>query len=208
MTPPRPPGIILAGGRSSRMGSDKRFALLGKTPMIAGIIDRLRPQVCDLAINAAADADLDFGLPLVPDTIGTYAGPLAGVAAGLRYAARHHPQATHLLSVPADSPFFPRDLGTRLSAALDRPDAIAVASSGGHMHPVFALWPLGLADDLEDWLADPQNRKLTVFIARHPHHVLDFATIDTVAGQLDPFFNINTPDDLAHAQNFLEGLNP
>ncbi|MGV8936719.1 MAG: molybdenum cofactor guanylyltransferase MobA [Allorhizobium sp.] len=208
MTAQRPPGIILAGGRSSRMGSDKRLALLGKTPMIAAIIERLRPQVSCLAINAPTDAALNFGLPLVPDTIGGHAGPLAGVAAALRCAARRHPQATHLLSVPADSPFFPRDLGSRLSAAIDRPEAIAVAGSCGHMHPVFALWPLSLADDLEGWLEDPKNRKLTFFIARHPNHLVDFPTIDTAAGPLDPFFNINTPDDLSRAHAFLEGMSP
>jgi molybdopterin-guanine dinucleotide biosynthesis protein A len=92
----------------------------------------------------------------------------------------------------------------RLEGAAAAPDQIVLAASAGRVHPVVALWPLSLADDLEAWLTEPENRKLQAFIARHPSIAVDFPLLATPAGDLDPFFNVNTPDDLATAERFLE----
>lgn len=200
----RTPGVILAGGLSRRMGENKAAVLLGGKTMIRHVAERLAPQVSSLAVNAPDLADVALDLPLVPDTIAGHPGPLAGVLAGLRHAEKLAPRPRHIVTVPADTPFLPRDLVARLEAALPADNAIVVASSAGRWHPVIALWPLSLADDLEEWLADPGNRKLQVFIARHPSTSIDFAPIDTKHGQLDPFFNVNTPDDLARARTFLK----
>lgn len=200
----RPPGIILAGGLSRRMGENKAAVLFGGKTMIRHVAERLAPQVSSLAVNAPEGADAALGLPLVPDTISGHPGPLAGVLAGLRHAENLMPKPRHIVTAPADTPFLPPDLVERLEAALPADDAIVVASSAGRWHPVVALWPLTLADDLEEWLADPGNRKLQAFIARHPSTAVDFPPIETKRGPLDPFYNVNTPDELAFAKAFLE----
>lgn len=200
------PALILAGGLSRRMGRDKASAELAGKPMIVRVAERLRPQVGALAINAPEDFAVGVDLPLVPDTIGGHPGPLAGVLAGLRRAAAITPAATHLLTVPADTPFLPLDLVARLEGAAAAPDQIVLAASDGQVHPVVALWPLSLADDLETWLAEPENRKLQAFIARHASLAVDFPLLATPAGSLDPFFNVNTPDDFATAERFIEVL--
>lgn len=199
-----PPAIILAGGLSRRMGRDKATLALGGRPMIGYVAERVRPQVTSLAINAPGEFAGGLGLPLVPDTITGHQGPLAGVLAGLRYAATLEQRESHLLTVPADTPFLPRDLVSRMTAALPTADAIILAASAGRLHPVVALWPLTLAGELERWLQEPGNRKLQGFIARHPSVVVDFEMSETKLGPLDPFFNVNTPDDLARAEAFLE----
>ena len=201
----QPPALILAGGASRRMGRDKATAILSGQTMIARIVERLAPQVMSLAINAPQGSFLDLGLPLVPDTIADRPGPLAGVLAGLRHAATTG-SATHLLTVPADTPFLPRNLAATLCAAAADPQRIVLAASAGQVHPVVALWPLSLADDLETWLTDPDNRRLQAFIVRHPSLAVDFPLVETPAGPLDPFFNVNTPADLLSAERYLEAL--
>ncbi len=200
------PALILAGGLSRRMGRDKPSADLAGKPMIARVAERLRPQVGAMAINAPEGFAAGIDLPLVPDTMAGHPGPLAGVLAGLRHAAAMTPGTPHLLTVPADTPFLPLDLVTRLESAAGAPDQIVLAASAGQVHPVVALWPLSLADDLEAWLADPGNRRLQAFIARHPSIAVDFPALATSVGNLDPFFNVNTPDDLATAERLLEVL--
>ncbi|MDI6838932.1 MAG: molybdenum cofactor guanylyltransferase MobA [Rhizobiaceae bacterium] len=200
----RSPGIILAGGLSRRMGENKAAVLLGGKTMIRHVAERLAPQVSSLVVNAPEGADAGLGLPLVPDTIAGHPGPLAGVLAGLRHAEKLARPPRHIVTVPADTPFLPRDLVERLEAALPADDAIVVASSMGRSHPVIALWPIAVADDLEEWLADPGNRRLQAFIARHPSAAVDFPPIETKRGPLDPFYNVNTPDELALAKAFLE----
>lgn len=208
MDAPRPPALILAGGLSRRMGRDKRQAELGNRPLLVHVLERLRPQVGSLAINAPQPLAIDPGLPLVSDTLPDHPGPLAGVLAGLRHAAATRPDGSHLLTVPADTPFLPHDLVARLTKAADDPAAIVVAASQGRAHPVVALWPLSLADDLETWLGDPDNRRLQAFIERHPNRAVAFASMSTAIGDLDPFFNVNTPDDLASAERFLKARAP
>ena len=199
------PGLILAGGRSQRMGRNKALVPLGGEPLLGHVVHRLTPQVRHLLLNAEAHWAEAFGMPLVEDTLPGHQGPLAGVLAGLRRITSREPTTTHLLTVPADSPFFPVDLAHRLAQAItSAAPAIAVATSGGAMHPVFALWPMALADDLENWLKNPENRRIKAFFARHTTVEIDFPMIETVHRPLDPFFNINTPADLALAEDFME----
>jgi len=201
-----PPAIILAGGLSRRMGRDKATLALGGRPLIGHVAERILPQVSSLAINAPEEFAGGLGLPLVPDTIAGHQGPLAGVLAGLHYAATLEQRPSHLLTVPADTPFLPRDLVSRMTAALPGADAIILAASAGRLHPVVALWPLTLHEELERWLEEPDNRKLQGFVARHPSVAVEFEMTETRLGPLDPFFNVNTPDDAARAEALLEGF--
>lgn len=198
------PGLILAGGRSQRMGRNKALVPLGGEPLLGHVLHRLKPQVSHILLNAQAEWADVFGLPLVEDTLPDHQGPLAGVLAGLRAIGTGEPATTHLLTVPADSPFFPVELAGNLAQAIMDEDTIAVATSGGNMHPVFALWPIAIADDLELWLNDPDNRRIKSFFARHRLIEVSFDMVDTANGSFDPFFNINTPKDLALAQDLME----
>ncbi|MCL6708129.1 molybdenum cofactor guanylyltransferase [Pseudomonas sp. R2.Fl] len=190
--------VILAGGLSRRMGADKAGISLAGRPLVAHVAERIAPQARRLMVNAPAGTDLPY--PLLPDTLPDRPGPLAGILAAMRHAESLG--AAKVLTVPVDTPFLPRDLAERLATA-STGDTIAVASSGGRIHPVAALWPAALASDLETWLAEPDHRRLTDFLARHPVVGVDFA-LDPV----DPFFNVNTPDDLARAETLLTELHP
>jgi len=202
----RPPGLILAGGRSSRMGADKAFLDIGGDTILAHVVRRLGPQVSEITLNAPAEFPNPLGLRLLPDRIGGQIGPLAGVFSGLRDMRARGPGATHLLTVPSDSPFVPLDLVRRLEAGADDPNAIVIAVSDGRDHPVFGLWPVSIADDLGSWLAGPDNRRIRDFLQRHPLVTVEFAMIGTPHGLLDPFFNINTPEDLQEARRFAQEL--
>lgn len=191
-------GLVLAGGLARRMGGgDKCLAPLAGRPLLAHILDRLMPQVGAVALNANGDPArfAAFGLPVVPDGVPGFAGPLAGVLAGLDRARERHPAASHVLTVAGDAPFLPRDLAARLAAALagDAAD-IATAASGRRSHPVFALWPVALAADLRRALVDDDVRKVDRFTAGYRLATVTFA--DT---PVDPFFNVNTGEDLEAA---------
>jgi len=201
----RPPGLVLAGGRSSRMGADKAFLDIGGDTILAHVVRRLGPQVSEITLNAPAEFPNPLGLRLVPDRISGQIGPLAGVFSGLRDMRARGPGATHLLTVPSDSPFVPLDLVRRLEAGAGDPNAIVIAVSDGRDHPVFGLWPVSIADDLGSWLAGPDNRRIRDFLRRHPLVTVEFAMIETPHGLLDPFFNINTPEDVAEAERLLAG---
>ncbi len=188
-------GLILAGGLGRRMSSDGRGAnkalqpLRGR-PLIAHVIQRLAPQVGSLLLNVnqQPEAFARFGLPMVADQITGFAGPLAGMHAGLGMAT-----TPWVLTCPCDTPFLPDDLGTRLAEALDRGDHdLAVARTGAQPHPVFALMARHLHDDLTQWLAQG-GRKIDAWYARLRVVEVDF--IDPA-----PFLNINTPDELAQQQ--------
>ena len=204
-------GIILAGGLARRMGGgDKTLKLIGGRPMLAMVIDRIAPQVAALAINANGDPErfAAFDLPVVADTIGGFAGPLAGILAGMYWAKTNHPDCRYLASVAGDTPFFPADLVTRLAdgcGATD--DTIALAASAEGVHPVFGLWPLALADDLEDFLTKGDNRKILAFTDRYVRLNVPFDHIDLADGAaLDPFFNINAPEDVTRAEAIVLAL--
>lgn len=197
-----PPALILAGGKSSRMGEEKTLLTIGSDTILRHIVRRLMPQVAAVYLNAPTTFMELPELPRVPDTVDGQVGPLAGVLAGLRHEKGSHPDQTHLLTVPSDSPFLPTNLVSQLSAAVRKNNDVVIASSGGRDHPVFGLWPVSLADDLEAWLADPDNRRIHAFLRRHPTMTVDFPFKETLQGLLDPFLNINMPGDLELARRF------
>lgn len=195
-------GLLLAGGLGRRMGGgDKCLRLLGGRAMLCHVVERAAPQVDTLVLNANGDPArfADYGLPVVPDPIPGFPGPLAGILAGLEWAAVHRPGSPWLLSIAADTPFFPRDLAARLLAAVTAEEAdLALAASAGKAHPVFGLWPVRLAADLRRALVEEGMRKVGQWAARR-HLVL----VDFPAAPVDPFFNANRPDDLAEAERLL-----
>ena len=191
-------GLILAGGQGRRMGGDKALRLLGGKPLLGHAITRASPQVGPLAISANGSVRLaDFGLPILADGVPSFAGPLAGILAGLDWAAALG--VALIASFPCDAPFFPLDLVARLAEARQREGAVlACATSAGRMHPVFGLWPTSLRAALRVALRDDGIRKVADWCARYR-----VATVDFPAAPFDPFFNINTPEDLAEAETLL-----
>lgn len=199
----RPPAVILAGGLSRRMGHDKAQVALQGTPLALRVVERLKPQVSTVYLNASEDHPLATHLPLIPDTRPDKPGPLAGVLAGLKHLAERPEPPTHLLTSPCDTPFLPTDLAELLVSKAET-DTIVLAGSGGRTHPITALWPLSLAYDLEAWLSDPAHRRVFDFVARHQAKTVDFAPFQGPLGSVDPFFNVNTPEDLDTARAILE----
>ena len=204
----RPLGVILAGGLARRMGGgDKSLLSLGASCRVLDqVIARLGEQVDQMVLNANGDpARFDeFGLPVVADSLDGFLGPLAGVLAGLDYAAEHG--FDHIVSVAADTPFFPTNLVSALETAskhMDVPIALAATKiEGGETvrHPTFGLWPVALRDDLRSALQDGL-RKVVLWTDQHgaETHVFE-------SGEIDPFFNINTPEDLELANKMMETL--
>ena len=192
-------GVILAGGQSRRMGGgDKGLLELAGKPMLAHVIDRLAPQVGRLIINANGDPArfAAFGLPVVADTVAGFAGPLAGVLAGMRWSRANAPAARWIATAAGDAPLLPVDLVARcLEAVEDRPGAIALAQSAGELHPVIGVWPVALADDLEAQLAGGV-RKVLHWTDRHGTVPVAFPMLRLCDIEIDPFFNANTPQDL------------
>lgn len=191
-------GCVLAGGQSRRMGGgDKSLLDVGGGTMLDIILARLAPQVPVMVLNANGDSSrfAHTGLDVVPDPVGEFAGPLAGVLAGLIHAKRRAAGVTHVVSVAGDTPFFPRTLVSRLCSAVPtKKPVIALASSCNKLHPVFGLWPVALCDDLRNWLETGQSGKVLAFVDRHDSVEVYFET-DADTG-LDPFFNANKPEDL------------
>jgi molybdopterin-guanine dinucleotide biosynthesis protein A len=192
-------GVLLAGGQSRRMGGgDKGLLELAGRPMLAHVICRLMPQVGRAVINANGDpARFDaFGLPVVPDTIGGFVGPLAGVLAGMRWAAANTPEARWVVTAAGDAPLLPSDLVQRLLKAISkRPGAIALAQSHGELHPVIGLWPVALAQDLEEQLRGGV-RKVLAWTDKHGTVPVPFPPAHVCGIDIDPFFNANTPQEL------------
>jgi molybdenum cofactor guanylyltransferase len=198
-------GLLLAGGQSRRMGGgDKALRLLGGRTLLAHIVERLRPQVAALVLNANGDPArfAGFELPVVADEVPDFAGPLAGVLAGLDWVAAHRPDLSHVASVATDAPFLPKDLVARFVAALKEADAdLACAASGGRAHPVFGLWPVRLKEDLRGALFAEGIRKVDLWTARHR-----LVTVSFPDRPVDPFFNANRPDDLEAAAALLGAI--
>ena len=190
-------GVVLAGGLARRMGGgDKPLQMLHGRTLLDHVIARVRPQVAGMVLNANGDPArfAAWGLPVVADTIADHPGPLAGVLAGLRWAQAMRPDVTDLLSVPADTPVLPQDLVVRLLAGRAAAGVgLACAASGGWTHPVVGLWPVGVADALEAALRAGE-RKIDRFTATQG--VVDVAF---PIGVIDPFFNVNSPEELAQA---------
>lgn len=200
MTADRPAvvGLLLAGGLGRRMGGvDKSLQNLCGRPLLAHALERLGPQVEVMVVNANGDPQrfAAFGLPVVADGVGGFAGPLAGILAGLEWARDHAPGCPWVVSIPTDAPFVPRDLVARLAVAVTEGDAeLGCAMSGGRTHPVFGLWPVRLAGDLRRALVEEDIRKIDRWTARYRIAYGEWPT-----EPVDPFFNVNTLDDLAEA---------
>ena len=198
------PGIILAGGLSRRMGGgDKGLLMLGKTSIIERVIDKVSPQVGSLAININGDSSRfpDYKLPIIPDSIKGYLGPLSGILAGMEWAFKNGNR--YIATVAADTPFLPDDFIKRLHAMVKSKNLnIGIAASrilstdDVFMHPTFGIWEVCLKDDLRDALAN-DTRKIMFWAKKFK---LDYYYFDTSDKLSDPFFNINTPDDLAKAK--------
>ena len=195
-------GLLLAGGQSRRMGGgDKALRPLGGIPLIDRVIERLRPQVNALVLNVNGDPArfARLGLPVAADSVPGFAGPLAGVLAGLDWAFSHRSDCPYVVSVATDAPFLPIDLVARLAQGLDEGSAdLACAASGGRPHPVFGLWPVRLRYDLRRALVDQAIRKVDLWTARHRLTTVPFAD-----HPVDPFFNANRPEDLETAAALL-----
>ena len=194
-------GSVLAGGQSRRMGEDKaRLRLTGKT-LLDRAIERLKPQAASLIINVHEEADdlHTYGLPVVTDAQGHHMGPLAGILASLRWAKENN--IAWIATAAVDTPFFPKDLVERLAAAA-RTKTMAVASSGGRLHPVFGLWRATLASEL------------ALFIESGPRSVLhwvqshDAGIAEWPIEPYDPFFNINQPADMTRAIEIVNEFSP
>ena len=202
--PPPVVGVLLAGGQARRMGGgDKCLQALGGRPILAQVIERARPQVRALLLNANGDPSrfAAFGLPVAEDVVAGFAGPLAGVLTGMEWAREHHPACPWIATVATDTPFLPADLVARLLAAVEGEGAdLACAASGGRAHPVFGLWPVRLASDLRRAMTEDDVRKVDVWTARHRLVQVDFPV-----EPFDPFFNTNRPEDLARAEALLAG---
>jgi molybdopterin-guanine dinucleotide biosynthesis protein A len=195
-----PPCVILAGGLARRMGGgDKPLRHIGGRTILDHVVARIGPQCSKLALNANGDPArfAQWPLPVIADSVEGFVGPLAGVLAGMDWAAS---QGEWLLSVAADCPFLPLDLVSSLAAAQLQHDAdIVVASSGAQAHPVIALWRAALREDLRRALVEEQIRKIDRWTARYK-----VAHVEWPIEPIDPFFNANTPEDLAIAEAFLK----
>lgn len=196
-------GVLLAGGQSRRMGGgDKGLLPFGGGTLMGHVIGRLEPQVDAIIINANGDHRRfsRYNLPVVADPCEGFAGPLAGVLAGMIWAQAMRPHALWLATAACDTPFFPEDYVIRLLEATGgRYPAIALSASGGQVHPVFGLWPVALAADLSEALGSG-TRKVLDWTSRHPTVTFEFKAIEADGHQIDPFFNANTPEELAQAE--------
>ena len=200
---PATPGVLLAGGLARRMGGgDKPMRQIGGRTILRRVIARLEPQCDGLILNANGDPArfASFGLPVIADSVANFPGPLAGILAGLDWAAENRPDAEWVLSAAADCPFLPRDLVARLQRArIEQNAELAVAASGGQSHPVIGLWSVGLREELRHALVKEDIRKIDRWTARYP-----LATVTWPTEPVDPFFNANTVNDLAEAARLAE----
>ncbi|HEX3996395.1 MAG TPA: molybdenum cofactor guanylyltransferase MobA [Acetobacteraceae bacterium] len=195
-------GAILAGGLARRLGGgDKTLRQVGGDTVLARLIERLRPTVTRLIINANDNPErfAAHGLPIVPDTLPDHPGPLAGVLAALDWTAASEPSVAWVVTAPGDAPFLPKDLVTRLHEACRREGAqLACAGSLGRTHPVVALWPVSIRHELRQVLTERGIRRIDRFTEPYKRAVVEWN-----ATPVDPFFNVNTPEDLAEADRLV-----
>jgi molybdopterin-guanine dinucleotide biosynthesis protein A len=205
MTTGYPPtlGLVLAGGLARRMGGgDKAFLKIGGKTILERALARFRPQCTGLILNANGDPKRfdGYNLPVVADDIPDFAGPLAGILAGLDWAEKNAPHIEWIASVPGDCPFLPHDLVPLLHAArIKEAKALACARSGDWRHPVAGIWPVTLRTDLRHALAEEGLHKIEVWTGRHGVAIAEWPN-----KPIDPFFNVNTPEDLAKAEDLAE----
>jgi molybdenum cofactor guanylyltransferase len=195
---------VLAGGLARRMGGgDKARIEIGGVSILDRVLATLSAHCPRIVINANGDPARfeDTGLPVVPDNVEGHPGPLAGVLAGLDWLAGQKLGIEWMVSVPGDCPFLPDDLVERLHSARRQAGVpLACARSGEWRHPVVALWPVALREDLRKALVEDDIRKIELWTARH-----GVATVDWPADPVDPFLNVNTPEDVARAEQMAAG---
>jgi molybdopterin-guanine dinucleotide biosynthesis protein A len=196
--------IVLCGGRGLRMGGVQKCLLeLAGRPLLAHVIERLDLSAQAIAVSANAELDVyeNHCATVLADAFSDSRGPLAGILAGLEHWARLRPADGYMLSAAGDTPFFPRNLGHRLvDAGRAGGDRIAVAAWNGSLHPTFAAWPLSAAPHLRERVTIGADLSIMGFLRSEQWVTVDFAGD---AGQSDPFFNVNSPDDLAAAERLL-----
>jgi molybdopterin-guanine dinucleotide biosynthesis protein A len=194
--------VVLAGGLARRMGGgDKCLRPLGGRPILEHVIERLDRQVGQILINANGDPErfAAFRLPVAPDVVAGFGGPLVGILTALEWAKAQAPWVTHVLSVPGDGPFLPRDLADRLGAARTQEKAeLARAGSRGRANPVVGIWPVSLAAALRHAVVVEKTAKVDVWTERYAMATVLFDDVP-----IDPFFNANTQDDLIEAERLL-----
>ncbi len=196
-------GCVLCGGKSRRMGSlDKALLQLNDTPLLQHVIQRLKHQVerTILSVNEPSELHMSFDLPMVADQLQGHLGPLAGIHAALNWAIQEAPEAKGVVTVAVDTPFFPTDLVRRLTSvrtvSLCHP---RICASNGREHFAFGHWPIEMAEPLKDYLLEG-GRSIRGFFENYPPDIIAFDGIDAV----DPFFNINTPEDLPRATQYMD----
>jgi molybdenum cofactor guanylyltransferase len=208
----KPPtiGVILAGGLSRRMGGgDKTLLKVAGRTLLDHVIARMRPQCVDLIISANGNPArfAEAALAVVPDTVPDHPGPLAGILAALEWAAEYRPAIEWIVSVSGDTPLLPPDLVGRLHEAREQSGrTVACASSAGRQHPVIGLWPLRLRGELRHALTADNMRQVRQWAGSHNPVWAQWSV-----EPLDPFFNVNDPEDLAMVSGWLAepaGVNP
>ena len=194
-------GVLLAGGQARRMGGMNKclLPLLGKS-LLSHVLERARPQVGPIILNANGNPKeySDFDLPVVGDVISGFAGPLAGILTALEWAAANATNCKFVASFPCDSPFFPSNLIEKLYEKIDGGSTMAYASSHKRHHPVFGLWPVSRRFDLRDAMVSRNIRKVDLWTSTHKLGVVEYSFCT-----MDPFFNLNTPDDVIKAKSYL-----
>lgn len=195
-------GVLLAGGLARRMGGgDKPMRELGGKPILDHVIDRVRPQVHHLILNAngAADRFKKYGLPVVADVIEGHQGPLAGILTAMDWAAENVPEAEHVISFATDAPFLPHNLVVELMVPINEGTSpLSCAITGDRTHPVFGVWPIALRDELRKAMIDEEMRKIELWTDR-----IGVAHIPFSVEPVDPFFNVNRPENLEEAEGLL-----
>jgi molybdenum cofactor guanylyltransferase len=196
-------GLVLAGGLARRMGGgDKALIRIGGATILDRVLGLLRPACAEIVLNANGDPArfARYGLPVIQDSVPDFAGPLAGILAGLDWAAVNRPDLAWVASVPGDCPFIPDDLVTRLHEARQNTGVpLACARSGDWRHPVVGVWPVALRENLRQALVEEGFRKIEAWTARH-----GVAIAHWPAKPVDPFFNVNTPEDTAEAERLAQ----
>ncbi len=198
-------GVILAGGRSSRMQFENKALLeLGGKSLIEHVIEGAKPQVAQLLINANRDLQRfnELDIPVEPDKFGVDAGPLAGIVTGMQYSRKHFPEVKALACFPADVPWFPSDMVAQLAAAMHAESTqVAWLCTAEQWQPLFSLWSLSLENDLLAALGDGLYSPMAL-IRSLPNSQLNI--VDIAPGD---FANLNTPEDLAKARTQLQARN-
>lgn len=198
-------GVMLAGGLARRMGGgDKCLAMVGDKPLLDHMLERAGAQVDHMMINANGDGSrfAQYNLPVCEDVIDGFQGPLAGILTGMEWALENHPDCPWVASFATDAPFIPEDLVDRMLADIEAQGAdMACAITNDRTHPVFALWPVRLAGELRRAMVEEDMRKIDRWTARY-----NIIHVDFPATPVDPFFNINRPENLEEAEKLLKAV--